>query len=62
MNGYGTAGTDWCIFPHAGVPDATVGVGFAGKGSLCSDIANGTLYVNGGTKTTPAWKLVTQAA
>jgi len=53
------ADTVWTV--NAGVPDATVGAGIAGKGSLCSDTTNGTLYVNGGTKAVPAWKLVTQA-
>ncbi len=42
-----------------GIPD----VGFTGfeKGSLCMDTANGKLYVNGGTSSTPNWKLVTSA-
>ena len=61
QNGFGVKGTDWCIFPYAGVPDATIGAGFAGKGSVCCDTTNGNAYINGGTKGTPAWKLVTKA-
>lgn len=59
QNGYGIVSADIVIIANAGIPDATVGVGIAGKGSICSDITNGKLYVNGGTKAIPAWKLVT---
>lgn len=48
-----------------GVPvDGTsgTGAGFAGKGSLATDITNGDLYINAGTKASPTWKLVTRAA
>jgi hypothetical protein len=55
-------GHDFALIVNAGVPDATIGAGYGGKGSLCSDVTNGNLYVNGGTKTTPSWKLVTRAA
>ena len=41
--------------PNAGVPDATVGVGYCGKGSLCSDTTNGKLYINTGTVAAPVW-------
>jgi hypothetical protein len=59
---YIDAANDVLIMTNAGVPDATVGAGLAGKGSICTDRTNGTAYVNKGTKTTPSWKLVTQAA
>lgn len=62
QNGYGFKGKDVVIIPNAGVPGANVGKGYAGKGSLCVDYTNGKLYINGGDKTTPAWKLVTSAA
>lgn len=45
----------------AGAP-STLGTGYMGKGSLCTDTTNGKMYVQGGTAATPAWKLVTQAA
>ena len=46
------------LFHKAGVPvDGTsgTGAGWAGKGSLCVDRTNGTLYQNTGTKTSPTW-------
>jgi hypothetical protein len=43
-----------------GDPAAT-GEGAAGKGSLYTDYTNGKLYVNGGTKAEPAWKIFTSA-
>jgi hypothetical protein len=46
----------------AGAPSASDGAGFAPKGALLIDYTNGNLYINGGTQTTPAWKLVTRAA
>lgn len=46
----------------SGVPtDAVTGAGDCGKGSVYSDFTNGKLYVNGGTKASPTWKLVTSA-
>lgn len=54
-----------CILTKAGVPAdgiAGTGAGFAEKGSLCVDLTNGKLYVNGGSKASPTWKLVTSAA
>lgn len=51
-------------FSTAGVPvDGVSGTGVndAGKGSLCTDYTNGKLYINGGTKTSPLWKIVTSA-
>lgn len=50
-----------CIITKAGVPGATDGDGVAGPGSICVDTTNKKLYVNGGTKATPDWKLVTSA-
>jgi len=44
-----------------GSPPAT-GEATAGIGSLCFDYTNGNLYINGGTKAQPVWKLVTRAA
>lgn len=38
-----------------------VGVDVAGIGSRYTDITNGKLYINGGTKAVPAWKIVTSA-
>jgi len=50
-----------CILQKAGVPDATTGDDIAGPGSLCIDRTNKKLYINGGTKADPDWKLVTSA-
>lgn len=44
-----------------GDPAAT-GEAVAGKGSLCTALDTGKLYVNGGTKAQPVWKIVTSAA
>lgn len=44
-----------------GTPPAT-GEAEAGIGSVYIDTTNGKLYVNGGTKAQPTWKLVTSAA
>lgn len=41
---------------------AGTGGGQAGIGSRYTDIAAGNLYLNGGTKVRPVWKLVTRAA
>lgn len=43
-----------------GTPPAT-GETTAGKGSLYADVTNGKLYINGGTKAQPIWKIVTSA-
>ena len=53
-----------CVLNGAGAPvDGSSGTGaaFAEKGSIYSDRTNGKLYVNGGTKASPTWKLVTSA-
>lgn len=60
--GYAIIDGDIVWMYKAGVPGAGDGVDVAGKGSLCSDITNGNLYINAGTKAVPAWKLVTRAA
>lgn len=44
-----------------GSPPAT-GEGIAGIGSSYVDITAGKMYLNGGTKAQPIWKLVTSAA
>jgi hypothetical protein len=44
-----------------GSPAAT-GEAEAGIGSIYADVTNGKLYINGGTKAQPVWKLVTSAA
>lgn len=38
-----------------------IGIGTAGKGSRYTDTTNGKIYVNGGTKAVPSWKIVTSA-
>ena len=54
---------DVVLMTGAGVPtNATTGATFAGPGSLYVDITNAKLYINGGTKASPTWKLVTSAA
>jgi hypothetical protein len=46
-----------------GVPtNAVTGAGDCGPASLYFDITNAKLYINGGTKASPVWKLVTSAA
>ena len=58
LTGYGP-------FVLAGVPvDGTSGTqaGVAEKGAIVIDTTNGKLYVNGNTKASPTWKLVTSAA
>lgn len=51
---------DLYIAFNAGAP-TTLGTGIMGKGSFCIDTTNGKFYVQGGTKATPSWKLVTSA-
>jgi len=43
-----------------GDPAAT-GEGVAGPGSIYLRTSNGKMYLNGGTKAEPLWKLVTSA-
>lgn len=51
-----------CIFNGAGAPvDGTTGANFAGPGSLYTRTSNGELYINTGSKVSPAWKIVTHA-
>lgn len=60
---------DTRLYTGAGVPvdytdgdPAATGEGEAGIGSLYLDTTNGKIYVNGGTKAEPIWKLITSAA
>jgi hypothetical protein len=53
------------IFTNAGAPTngtSGTGAGIAGPGSMCIDTTNFNLYLNGGTTSSPTWKLVTRAA
>lgn len=52
---------DVCVFPGSVAPSASVGAGFAGPGSLYVYLTTMKLYINGGTKATPDWKIVTSA-
>lgn len=47
--------------PVDGVAGTGTGAGFAGIGSIYIDVTAGKMYVNGGTKASPAWKIVTSA-
>lgn len=62
-------GTETYILKGDGAPvdytdgdPAATGEGVTGIGSIYIDVTNGKLYVNGGTKAQPTWKLVTSAA
>jgi len=48
--------------PVDGVVGTGTGAGLCGPGSQYTDIAVGQLYINAGTKASPAWKLFTHAA
>lgn len=53
-----TVGPSTFVFTNAGAPSngaAGIGAEWAGKGSLCIDTTNGTLYQNTGTKASPTW-------
>lgn len=55
---------DVCILNGDGVPVDGVsgtGAGFAGPGSIYVRTATGKLYLNGNTKASPTWKIVTSA-
>jgi hypothetical protein len=61
--------SDVCVLVGAGIPvdytdgdPAASGEGFAGPGSLYIDTTNAKLYINGGTKAEPIWKIVTSAS
>ena len=45
----------------AGAPSAAIGANQAAPGSLYTDTTNAKLYIQGGTKVTPSWKIVTSA-
>lgn len=54
-----------CLFNGAGAPTdggSGTGAGFAQIGSVYLDRTNGKAYINGGTKASPTWKLITSAA
>lgn len=61
QNGFGFKGSDVVFITSKVIPTANTGKGDAGKGSICACEADGKLYVNGGTKAVPAWKIVTSA-
>jgi len=53
---------DVVMFHGAGAPvDGTTGANVAGIGSIYIRRDTGKMYINGGTKAVPAWKLVTSA-
>jgi hypothetical protein len=53
---------DVVFLTGAGVPtNGVTGAGFAGIGSMCIDVTAGKMYLNGGTKSSPVWKIVTSA-
>jgi hypothetical protein len=45
----------------AGVPSAATGANQAAIVSLYTDTTNAKLYINGGTKAVPSWRIVTSA-
>jgi hypothetical protein len=45
----------------SGAPSAATGANQAQTASLYTDTTNAKLYINGGTKATPSWKIVTSA-
>lgn len=54
-----------CVLSGAGAPTngvAGTGAAFAEIGSIYCDRTNGKAYINGGTKASPTWKLITSAA
>lgn len=54
----------WLFTSSGALTDGTSGdgAGWAGPGSLAIRLDTGKLYINGGTKAAPAYKLVTSAA
>jgi hypothetical protein len=45
----------------SGAPSAATGANQAAIGSLYTDTTNAKLYIQGGTKASPSWKIVTSA-
>jgi hypothetical protein len=45
----------------SGAPSASTGANAAAPGSLYPDVSGAKLYVQGGTKASPSWKIVTSA-
>lgn len=55
----GKAASDiWLNLPFIGVPDATNGVGWAGRGSSGVDTLTGIWYSNIGTAASPNWQKI----
>jgi hypothetical protein len=52
---------DVCHLFGNGAPTAATGANQAAIGSLYTDTTNAKLYINGGTKATPSWRIVTSA-
>lgn len=53
---------DVCVLNGAGVPtDGVTGAAFAGPGSLYIDTSGKKAYINGNTKASPTWKIITSA-
>jgi hypothetical protein len=55
------APADLCHLYGAGAPSASTGANNAAPGSLYTDVTNAKLYLQGGTKASPSWKIVTSA-
>lgn len=55
------APADLCHLYGAGAPSASTGANNAAPGSLYTDTTNAKLYIQGGTKASPSWKIVTSA-
>lgn len=54
----------WLFTSAGALTDGTSGdgAGWAGPGSICIRLDTMKIYINGGTKASPAYKLVTSAA
>jgi len=58
--GVGLGANVW-MFRNAGVPGGGTtgtGAGWAGPGSICSDLTGKKLYINTNTKASPTWTVV----
>jgi len=58
---HGGAPADLMHLYGAGAPSAATGANHAAVGSLYTDTSGAKLYIQGGTKATPSWKIVTSA-
>ena len=52
---------DLCHLYGSGVPSAATSANQAAVASLYTDLTNAKLYINGGSKAVPSWKIVTSA-